>query len=205
MANLDFDRITRKFDPEGASVHCFSSHFFTTLQEGKPAGVEKWTSKRGINVFQKKFIFIPINETLHWSLCVVVNPGEILNAEEDGPRACILFFDSLKAHRKRRVLTHVKKWLNAEWQRHGREGGTPFDDRDKFPLFDPKSKFHLLVTAVQHCTSVLILTFPILVSLQYPTRTTAGIAVSLSVAMPILSIACAMKSFAKMKIGMSVT
>jgi Ulp1 family protease len=34
----------------------------------------------------KKYIFIPINQRLHWSLCVVVNPGAILNeVEEYGP------------------------------------------------------------------------------------------------------------------------
>lgn len=84
-----------------------------------------------------------------------------MNSEVDGPRACILFFDSLKAHRKQRVATHVRKWLDAEWGRHGLAGSAPFRDKTKFPLFDPKSKFHLLVTAVQHCTSILILTFPL--------------------------------------------
>jgi hypothetical protein len=28
--------------------------------------------------FEKKFIFIPINKTLHWSQCVVINPGAII-------------------------------------------------------------------------------------------------------------------------------
>ena len=31
----------------------------------------------GIDIFKKKFVFVPINKDLHWSLCVIVNPGEI--------------------------------------------------------------------------------------------------------------------------------
>ena len=39
-----------------------------------------WTVNKKINVFEKKLIFIPINANLHWSLCVVVNPGLIANS-----------------------------------------------------------------------------------------------------------------------------
>jgi hypothetical protein len=73
----------------------------------------------------KKYIFIPVNLSLHWSLCVVVNPGAILN--EVGPTCeetmddelfpCLLFFDSLKAHKKIAITQNVRKWLNSEWQR----------------------------------------------------------------------------------------
>ena len=32
---------------------------------------------KNINVFEKKLVFIPVNADLHFSLCVVVNPGLI--------------------------------------------------------------------------------------------------------------------------------
>lgn len=51
----------------------------TTLKNDGPKSVEKWTKKKGIDVFKKKLIFIPVNADLHWSLCVVVNPGQIVN------------------------------------------------------------------------------------------------------------------------------
>lgn len=48
--------------------------------------MKSWTinekRNRKIPVFEKKFIFVPVNGDLHWSLCVVVNPGLILKAHE---------------------------------------------------------------------------------------------------------------------------
>jgi Ulp1 family protease len=51
----------------------------TTLKENGPDAVALWTGKKNINLFQKKLVFIPVNADLHWSLCVVVNPGLIVN------------------------------------------------------------------------------------------------------------------------------
>ena len=102
--------------------HVFSSHFYTALKDKGPEGVTKWTKNKNINVFDKEIIFIPINETLHWSLCVVVNPGSIVNAfiEVEGDQDAwpgMYFFDSLKAHRKTVVAENVRKWLNSEYKR----------------------------------------------------------------------------------------
>jgi hypothetical protein len=55
----------------------------------------------------------------------VVNPGAILNnvkalnedPGDDEPYPCILFFDSLKAHRKAAIARNVRNWLNSEWKR----------------------------------------------------------------------------------------
>ena len=52
----------------------------TTLKNDGPESVASWTANKNINVFQKKLIFIPVNADLHWSLCVVVNPGLIANS-----------------------------------------------------------------------------------------------------------------------------
>ena len=61
-------------------MHFFTSHFLTTIQEEGPESVKSWTQnkKRTIPVFEKKFLFVPVNGDLHWSLCVIVNPGKIL-------------------------------------------------------------------------------------------------------------------------------
>ena len=67
-------------EPAKSKVHFFSSYFFTTLQKDGVEGVKKWTAKKGIDIFEKSFIFLPINENHHWSLCVIVNPGEIMNS-----------------------------------------------------------------------------------------------------------------------------
>ena len=115
------------------SIHYFTTHFFTTLEKNDPESVKRWTEKRGVDIFTKRFIFIPINKSLHWSLCVVVNPGAIIAHREhmmedrnsnttnlvveDNPFPCILFFDSLRAHAKNRFAKLVRKWLNSEWKR----------------------------------------------------------------------------------------
>ena len=39
-----------------------------------PVGVRRWTKRT--KLFDKDYLFIPINEHLHWSLVVVYRPGE---------------------------------------------------------------------------------------------------------------------------------
>ena len=135
-------------------MHIFSSHFFTTLLNEGPESVSSWTTKKGINIFEKKFIFIPINESLHWSLCVVVNAGKIRNRWVDENTAdsinneipCLLFFDSLKAHKKHKVGKIVRGWLNFESKRLGYTAGItdePFDEKT-MTLYDPRGSSFLL-------------------------------------------------------------
>ena len=51
----------------------------TTLKDDGPESVASWTANKGIDIFKKKLIFIPVHADVHWSLCVVVNPGHIAN------------------------------------------------------------------------------------------------------------------------------
>ncbi|KAG6699185.1 hypothetical protein I3842_08G056500 [Carya illinoinensis] len=67
--------------------HFFNSFFFrkladmdkdpTSASDGRAAflRVRKWTRK--VNIFEKDYIFIPINFNLHWSLIVICHPGEV--------------------------------------------------------------------------------------------------------------------------------
>eukprot|EP00547_Thalassionema_nitzschioides_P008249 CAMPEP_0194224716 /NCGR_PEP_ID=MMETSP0156-20130528/38017_1 /TAXON_ID=33649 /ORGANISM="Thalassionema nitzschioides, Strain L26-B" /LENGTH=1183 /DNA_ID=CAMNT_0038956397 /DNA_START=8 /DNA_END=3559 /DNA_ORIENTATION=+ len=118
----------RKEDRGRSPVHIFSSHFYSSLKNDGTAAVASWTAKKNIDIFSKRFVFIPINESLHWSLCVVVNPSSISNSRQlfadesdsryaEEPASCILFLDSLKAHKKKTVARHVRRWLNSEWKR----------------------------------------------------------------------------------------
>jgi hypothetical protein len=149
-------RISRKDD--GSLVHFFSSHFYSALVEEGPRGVARWTQKKGIDIFEKRFIFVPINKSLHWSLCVVINAGAIIehnkwagngfDGEEpnaDTPFPCILFLDSLKAHQKAQVGNNIIKWLNAEWKRLRKSDDpalAPFTaSKNSMEVFSPKSKY----------------------------------------------------------------
>ena len=167
-------RIWRNDDPETSAVHFFTSHFFTTLDDEGPEAVSSWTAKKNIDIFKKRFIFIPINESLHWSLCVVVNPGYIENEyvpeekqSEDQEFPFILFLDSLKAHRKNKVANKVRKWLNYEAKRLGKfkkiseARKEPVFNKDTMEVFDPKGEKILVIVINQ------LFYFPWLASFLY--------------------------------------
>lgn len=66
-------------------VHVFSCLFYSKMLEATRLRgseerdqeayrlVAKWS--RGVDIFSKNFIFMPINENMHWSLSVIVRPG----------------------------------------------------------------------------------------------------------------------------------
>ncbi|KAL1258220.1 hypothetical protein QQF64_011464 [Cirrhinus molitorella] len=74
-----------------SKYHVFSSFFFKRLtqkdqrrlpgttglsiQERRHSRVKTWT--RSVNLFEKDFIFVPINEMAHWYLAVICFPGKI--------------------------------------------------------------------------------------------------------------------------------
>ncbi|KAK4046514.1 hypothetical protein OIO90_006543 [Microbotryomycetes sp. JL221] len=69
-------------------VHVFSPYFFKKLtqkrkltgKDGAPidnyTAIRKWTQRS--NLFDKRFIIVPINEHMHWYLAIIVNPGCLL-------------------------------------------------------------------------------------------------------------------------------
>lgn len=78
----------------------------------------------------------------------MINPGAIENVPDDAsdqnaPYPCILFFDSLKAHRSNLVAKNVRKWLNSEWARlKAAESDAVFKlfSPQSMPVYSPKSK-----------------------------------------------------------------
>ena len=101
--------------------------------------------KKEHNFFKKKLIFIPINEALHWSLCVIVNAGHISQAnteDKNNEVPFILLLDSLKLHDKLKVKTNVLIWLNSEAKKmkYFPEISDPFT-MDLVKIYQPKGKF----------------------------------------------------------------
>ena len=126
-----------------SDVHFFTSHFFSTLSKNGPSAVTSWTSKKNIDIFKKKLIFIPINKTMHWSLCIVVNPGAIEGYElgETPTRKkmpCLIFLDSLKMHRPNDARKHILVWLNSEWNRLRPTGPEKPFTLETFKYYTPK-------------------------------------------------------------------
>ncbi|XP_025613214.1 probable ubiquitin-like-specific protease 2B isoform X2 [Arachis hypogaea] len=120
-------------DEEKSRYHFFNSFFFRKLadmdknpasaSDGKAAflRVRKWTRK--VKLFEKDYIFIPVNFNLHWSLIVICHPGEVVNfndKERDKSLKvpCILHMDSIKgSHCGLKNL--VQSYLWEEWkERH---------------------------------------------------------------------------------------
>jgi len=83
-------RIDPAFGDIARDVHVFSSDFFTRLTFGGGRGelkadsdkarrayarVEHFT--RGVDVFAKKFLLVPVVMDQHWSLAIICHPGEL--------------------------------------------------------------------------------------------------------------------------------
>uniref|UniRef100_A0A7S3V8R4 Ubiquitin-like protease family profile domain-containing protein n=1 Tax=Chaetoceros debilis TaxID=122233 RepID=A0A7S3V8R4_9STRA len=146
--------ISRKEDPKTTDIHIFTTQFFTRLEDDGPESVSSWTKKKGIDIFTKKFIFIPVNKDIHWSLVVIVNPGKLMNMyemdnfdeEEDEAKMdvpFILLLDSLRAHNKKNLKRHLYGWLNFEAKRLNKfpkllKVRYPFNSR-YMPLSAPKA------------------------------------------------------------------
>ena len=65
------------------------------------SNVFNWTNE--VNIFEKKYLIIPINENYHWKLAIVClnqteNDLEVKNADSLKPKNLILFFDSMSTN-----------------------------------------------------------------------------------------------------------
>ena len=112
--------------------------------------MERWT--RGVDVFAKKFLLVPVVEDLHWSLAIVCHPGELAKRavarerreasdeaidvdededDEDCPALpCVIHMDSLRMHSAKKIEKWLRCFLEMEWRkRHSDE--EPFTLRER--------------------------------------------------------------------------
>lgn len=61
----------------------------------------------------------------------------MVGGSSDDLLPCILFMDSLKAHRKQKVAKKVRQWLNSEWLRLRGGPEEPFS-RETMRVYDPR-------------------------------------------------------------------
>eukprot|EP00698_Gefionella_okellyi_P017895 TRINITY_DN5306_c0_g1_i1.p1 TRINITY_DN5306_c0_g1~~TRINITY_DN5306_c0_g1_i1.p1 ORF type:complete len:751 (+),score=148.39 TRINITY_DN5306_c0_g1_i1:288-2255(+) len=70
-----------KMTPDMLSqCHFFNTFFFSSLQTRGYEAVKRWT--KSVDIFTKKYIFIPINDAAHWTLIIVCNAGTILRPHQ---------------------------------------------------------------------------------------------------------------------------
>ncbi|XWS68225.1 hypothetical protein CRYUN_Cryun04dG0072600 [Craigia yunnanensis] len=128
--------LKNKIQPEEQHrFHFFNSFFFrklADLDKGLSCAcqaraafqrVHKWTRK--VDIFEKDYIFIPVNYSLHWSLIVICHPGEVAGLKDDATKKllkvpCILHMDSIRgSHRGLKNL--FQSYLSEEWKQRHRE------------------------------------------------------------------------------------
>ncbi|KAA8533139.1 hypothetical protein F0562_033328 [Nyssa sinensis] len=98
--------------------HFFNTYFYKKLKEAvSKKRSDKETSFvkfrrwwKGVNIFQKAYIFLPIHEDLHWSLVIICIPDK---EDECGP--VILHLDSLGLHYSKSIFHNIKSFLREEW------------------------------------------------------------------------------------------
>ncbi|KAK4402800.1 Ubiquitin-like-specific protease 1D [Sesamum angolense] len=98
--------------------HFFNTYFYEKLKRDVLNKIDKETSFvkfrrwwKGVNIFEKAYIFLPINENLHWSLVIICIPNK---EDESGP--IILHLDSLGLHTSKLIFNDVKSFLIEEWK-----------------------------------------------------------------------------------------
>ncbi|KAK9070300.1 hypothetical protein SSX86_010700 [Deinandra increscens subsp. villosa] len=123
--------LKNKINPdENRRFHFFNSFFFRKLADpdkdpldaskGAVAyqRVKKWTRK--VNLFEKDYVFIPVNYNYHWSLIVFCHLGEVATYEDEDVNEsmkvpCILHMDSIRgSHTGLQGL--VQSYLKEEWK-----------------------------------------------------------------------------------------
>ncbi|KAI3934027.1 hypothetical protein MKW92_031107 [Papaver armeniacum] len=137
--------LKNKIPPEdGHRFHFFNSFFFRKLADldqdlpsayqGREAfqRVRKWTRK--VNLFEKDYIFIPINFHHHWSLIIICHPGEVAKSKGEDVEnpvkvPCILHMNSIEGSH-RGIMKVIQSYLWEEWNE--RTAGTSEDYLSKF-------------------------------------------------------------------------
>lgn len=121
IMNFYIRYIQQQASPTNRAVcdyHFFNTYFYQKLKEAvsykgddKDAlfiKFRRWW--KGVNIFQKSYVLIPINEDYHWSLVIICIPDK---EDESGP--IILHLDSLGLHSSRSVFKNIKSFMREEW------------------------------------------------------------------------------------------
>ncbi|KAL3339251.1 hypothetical protein AABB24_028074 [Solanum stoloniferum] len=114
--------------------HFFNTYFYQKLKEAvlskqneKEASfvrLRRWW--KGVNIFEKAYIFLPIHEDLHWSLVIICIPDK-----EDQLGPILLHLDSLGLHCSKALFATIRKFLVEEWKflRQGEVPALPISDK----------------------------------------------------------------------------
>jgi Ulp1 family protease len=97
--------------------------------------VAGWTAKKGIDVFTKDIIMMPVHGSKHWSSCCIMNAG-FITADHDLtpvdsqyiPAPCIICFDTMQGiHNYTMIVKNALFWLNQEYSKKHKNNGVMFN------------------------------------------------------------------------------
>nr|KAJ0193892.1 hypothetical protein LSAT_V11C800451410 [Lactuca sativa] len=96
------------------NFHFFNTYFYNKLQklsykEDSFLKFRKWW--KGVNIFNKPYILLPIHDKVHWSLCIICFPTK---KNELGP--IVLHLDSLGLHDSKSIFNNIKRFVKEEWR-----------------------------------------------------------------------------------------
>ena len=129
-------------------VHIFNSFFYQKLTQKQSKEnasesvdavtaahrrVKGWT--KGVDIFSKDFLLIPIHNALHWSLVIVCYPGGDVTGER---QPMILHLDSMTqsgGHQSDPLSRNIKKYLDKEWTAQRGEECSKFTSRNFMPTY----------------------------------------------------------------------
>lgn len=148
MKYLQCNLMDKEIPELSKRVHIFNSFFYQKLtqkQSKENAGesvdavtaahrhVKGWT--KGVDIFSKDFLLIPIHNALHWSLVIVCYPGGDVGGER---QPMILHLDSMTqsgGHPSDPLSRNIKKYLDKEWTAQRGEECSKFTSRNFMPTY----------------------------------------------------------------------
>ncbi|KAL1828752.1 ubiquitin-like-specific protease 1D isoform X1 [Daucus carota subsp. sativus] len=112
------EQATFTSDSDRCRYHFFTTYFYGKLKEAvqdKTNDMKDVFNKfrrwwKGVNIFEKAYIFLPIHENHHWSLVIICIPDN-----EDDSVPILLHYDSLGLHSSRPIFENIKSFLKKEW------------------------------------------------------------------------------------------
>lgn len=72
-------KLEARNEPVAKKVYIFSSFFWEKLRSSGYDGVKGWTTKIDVTSFD--YIVVPINQSAHWYVAIICNPGALLPEE----------------------------------------------------------------------------------------------------------------------------
>ncbi|CAI9756272.1 unnamed protein product [Fraxinus pennsylvanica] len=118
---------------ESDYYHFFNTYFYKKLKQDVLTKNDEETSFvkfrrwwKGVNLFEKAYIFLPVHEDQHWSLVIICIPSK-----EDESRPMLLHLDSLGLHASKSIFENIRSFLIEELKFLRQEVSPDFHITDK--------------------------------------------------------------------------